>query len=1127
MKRWMSLILSFCMLFSMLPVWTLPIYATYSGSCGDNLTWSFDSETGTLTISGTGSMQEYEYQRDTPWYSFRDDIISIAVTEGVTTLSSGIFKRCDNLISVTLPEGLVAVGRTAFYWCENLTSVTIPASLNSLGDGAFENCSRLEAIEVEDGNLFYYDVDGVLYEKVTKTLLSCPKGKTDTVIVSDDTIAIADNAFVNGKITSVELPEGLKTIGLSSFSCCHNIVSVELPSTLVSIGDYAFNSCSALEEINIPKSTTSIGYQAFDSCNALQAIEVSDENECFYDADGILCNSETKTLLFCPRTKSGTIVIPADIAIIGSAAFDSCSNIDSVILPEGLLSIEARAFMACSSLNGIIFPSTLKSISGYTFSECTSLTEVTIPGSMKEVPWHSFHGCTTLEKVVLENGVESVGRSAFYNCTALSELVLPDTLIETGLNSFSFCSSLETITLPSQLKTIGKCSFSSCDNLKSITVPKTVTEIVYGAFSECNALTEIEVSEGNTSYSSIDGVLYAADMKTLIASPAGRTEGIDIPDTVTRIVYAAFAGSSSLPSATMPVSIESIGDYAFSDCSSLGSIYYDGTAENWSDIHIGAYNDALLDATLSINDDLVAAGTCGDNLTWSFDSETGELTVSGTGDMEDYDSFSEVPWSEYYADVTTLNLSNEITHIGDCAFENLYLYGMNETLQLPAELQSIGDYAFSHCPGLTSVVIPSSVHEIGRMAFWHCSNLTSITLQEGLVSIGQGAFSSCEKIESITIPASVRSITANPFAYCSGLTTITIAVSNPNYCIVDEVLLSLDKTTLIAYPAGKENAIYSVPSSVTTIGQQAFGGCQNLNEITFPDTLTTIEEAAFNASSLTTLTLPASITVIGSNAFGCSDNLSSVTLPIGMTALGEDMFEGCISLTNVIFPESLTAINKGAFACSGLVNITIPSNVTNVGHGAFFACSSLAAVTIKNGVETIDAYAFANCEALEEVMIENGVSMIDRYAFDCCENLTKISIPLSVSRIGMRAFGECTSLSTVYYGGTETLWETVSVGDGNDCLLNADYMFSSLESLQAGLSTQANELRICGIDTEAEAVMVAFYNQEGQLTRIELFMADEIASGVLLSEVDSQQTIKIMQVGENLSPVANVVAPQL
>ena len=190
---------------------------------------------------------------------------------------------------------------------------------------------------------------------------------------------------------------------------------------------------------------------------------------------------------------------------------------------------------------------------------------------------------------------------------------------------------------------------------------------------------------------------------------------------------------------------------------------------------------------------------------------------------------------------------------------------------------SIGEWAFYGCSGLTSVTIPNSVTSIGKAAFAYCSGLTSVTIPNSVTSIGEVAFDGCSGLTSVTIPNSVTSIGEGAFAVCTGLTSINVASDNSNYCSVDGVLFNKDKTTLIEYPGGKQGA-YTIPNSVTSIGETAFYGCTGLTSVTIGNSVTSIGNQAFNkCSGLTSVTIPNSVTSIGEAAFyGCS-GLTSVT----------------------------------------------------------------------------------------------------------------------------------------------------------------------------------------------------------------------------------------------------------
>ena len=295
-KRLLSFVLAALMIASLLPATALAADIVASGTCGaegdgSNLTWTLDSE-GVLTISGSGDMHDYIY--NSPWHENGNQIRSVFMANGVTSIGNFAFYECisltsmtipdsvtcigncafndcSSLASVTIPDSVASIGVYAFCGCTSLKSVTIPDSVTSIGDYAFGFCTSLTGIWVDGGSSHYFsDASGVLFNKDKTVLAQCPGAFSGSYVIPDGVTSINDAAFVNcTSLTSVTIPDGVTNIGYEVFAGCTSLANMVLPNGVTRIGAEAFDWCTSMKSITIPDSVTSIGYDAFSNCKSL------------------------------------------------------------------------------------------------------------------------------------------------------------------------------------------------------------------------------------------------------------------------------------------------------------------------------------------------------------------------------------------------------------------------------------------------------------------------------------------------------------------------------------------------------------------------------------------------------------------------------------------------------------------------------------------------------------------------------------------------------------------------------------------------------------------------------------------------------------------------------------------
>ena len=294
-----------------------------------------------------------------------------------------------------------------------------------------------------------------------------------------------------------------------------------------------------------------------------------------------------------------------------------------------------------------------------------------------------------------------------------------------------------------------------------------------------------------------------------------------------------------------------------------------------------------------------------------------------------------------------------------------------------------------------SVVIPEGVTDIGRNAFYGCENLVNVKIPGSVTSIGDNAFYGCSSLQEITIPNSVTSIGKVAFYGCSSLKEI-------------EILPSVKKIGDCAFGDGISKIIISNSEQISeqififnnTYSNNTYPNNPTLKNVILLEGVTDIPDYAFrNCTSLTSVTIPSTVTSIGCDAFYGCENLVNVIIPEGVKYINSGTFENCKALTSVTIPSTVTRIAYRAFyGCENLVNVTIPESVTYIGPYTFENCESLKSLIIPGNITEINDHAFASCKNLTEVTFLDPISnlkkrCISRSAFYDCSSLTNITLP--------------------------------------------------------------------------------------------------------------------------------------
>lgn len=749
---------------------------------------------------------------------------------------SATFSGCTNLSETVLLSlinpNLKVIDEKAFAGCTKLTKLELPDNVISIGAGAYENCSGLlEASLLFIGSGYEFDVNTLPNgtKEIVKKANSFNKVATFGYIF-DSTNSDSANSKVVSKLTKVEirgsenLPQdafkgctnletlvlnnNIESIGDYAFSDCRNLISITLPTNLSSLGMGALSNCSKISSVNLPVNLTELKDGTFKNCTSLSLINLTNITKLgkavFYGntiVNVTIDSSNTSyqvinNSIYTKDTESGTrelvfyipssedekeFVVDSNVTVIHSGAFVQC-ELEKLVIPSNVLEIKEGAIVNCLSLEELSVPfignkpeNEENRNSSFSCIFGGTMTEassfVVTVLSGTEVPNLAFLGCENVTGIKLEGGhFEKIGESAFAQCVNLKEINLSEGLLEIGEYAFLGCVSIETLNIPSTVKKLGDYALADCEMIASVNIPDALEELGVGVFRNWAALKTFNISSNHAKYSILD---IEEGGKILLSK-----------DQETLILYMP---SNTVKKFVLPTTIKNIDAYAFSGAKVQEVVL----GEEVQEIGTGIFSNCTRLTTVSLPSSLTT-------IPYSMFEKCSRLkTIVNSKDNGNLENVEVIEGRAFYY---CTSLENHI---------------------ITDKVKEIGESAFENCQKITEVVLPTQIDSIAKSAFKGCSKLTKVVFNENIKNVGESAFEDCRQLIDFNLCEGLEEIGEKAFANCG----------------VSIVYLTDEEGNTVNDKDGKpvrKDIVLVIPSSVKTIGLQAFTGCNHFTKIYLP-----------------------------------------------------------------------------------------------------------------------------------------------------------------------------------------------------------------------------------------------------------------------------------------------------
>lgn len=777
------------------------------------------------------------------------------------------------------------------------------------------------------------------------------------------------------------------------------------------------------------------------------------------------------------RVNNETVVTSYSVA--KGTCEDTIVVVPKTYLGKPVVAVTANGFKDATNIEEVFLPDSITKLNNYAFAGCTNMDMDKLPANLQSIGDYAFQNCSKLSLTSLPSGATKIGNYSFYGCSKLALTSLPEEITAIGWGSyqgstFYGCTSLALTSLPEGLKILQYQVFSGCTSLALTSLPAGLTKIEPCAFVNCENITISSIPEGVK----VIGQLAFSGCKKLAIT--------DLSDKLTRIERCAFQECSSITGITIGAST-GLDEKVFYNCTSLKTIKYYNTGNFYFDVW--------------------------DQPFYKAGSEVGGVTLiigKNVPQVPDY-IFNQAHIKEVIFEESSI-----CTKIGESAFSNAYI----GSITLPDSVETIGEYAFQGCNGLTTLNIPKNVKTIEQGAFYNCKALTEINFNatnmndideygypfsyagrdaEGItVTIGANVTkvpAYLFRINGADTYANVKEVTFEEGSICTSIGTKAFyfckAMTTLNFNAVNMSDLKQNVNAFYASGSGGEGIEVTFGKNVTRVPAYLFysneysvGAFPKIKSVTFADDCVCTE--------------------IGKYAFNGGKDAIFSSLPSGIVSLGEYSFTGCVNLTLRSLPNGITSIKEAVFrGCTNLLLTSLPSGITSIGKEAFHGCNNIALTSLPTGITEIPESAFAGCWKLALTSLPSGLTTIGKSAFSYCDIMPVIDIPSGVTSIGKEAFYACRSVTTLRFNATNVadfesnnmIFEDIGRnGDGVNVTIGANvkripaFLFHPMNS-------QYESLNIVSITFEegSECTSIgdcAFYNRA-------CFNATSLPSGII------------------------------